>query len=176
MDKNSALLKLEEAREQMLALINTSIDSLIDRINSGEPIEDSSDGSSAVETIYPLSITPALFKGTKPTAVYFGGERVEVKTWRKVYTLILQRCADIPEKLNTLIHLRGKISGRSRFFLSGKPDGMDKPVKIAEELYAESYFDTEVLMRILTTEFLDSARYDYSDISVSVIAGGGRRR
>ena len=176
MDKDIALLRLEEARVQLLAIVNTSIDSLIDRINNGEPLTDSDGGSSAAETVYPLSTTPALFKGTKPTAVYFGEEKVEVKTWRKAYTLILQRCADIPEKRDKLMSLRGRISGRSRFFLSGKPDGMDTPIKIAEGLYVESYFDTEFLLRILTTEFLDIVRFNYSDISVSVVDGKRRRR
>jgi len=67
-----------------------------------------------------LSISPALFKSTKPTAVYFGDEKVAVKTWRKTYILILQRCAVIPENLALLMSLRNKINGRNRKFLFGR--------------------------------------------------------
>jgi hypothetical protein len=166
MNKELVLAELESARAKLLDIVNNGIDGLISRIEYGESI-DSGDPANA-ETVYPLSTTPALFKGTKPTAVFFGEEKVAVKTWRKAYTLILQRCADIPEKRDKLMGLRGRISGRSRFFLSGKPDGMDTPIKIAEGLYVEGYFDTELLLRILTTEFLDIVRFDYSDISVAV--------
>jgi len=169
MNKEAILLKLEEGREQLLTFVNTSIDALIDNVKNGESIVD---GQSVItDTVYPLGITPALFKGTKPTAIFFGKEKVEVKTWRKVYTLILQRCAAVPEKRDALMYLRGKISGRDRFFLSDKPDGMNVPIKIAEELYAEGYFDTEWLLKVLTADFLDVVRYDYSNISVSVVAG-----
>ena len=67
------------------------------------------------------------------------------------------------------MYLRGKISGRQRVFLSGKPEGMNVPIKIAEELYAEGYFDTELLIRVLTTKILAAARYDYSGIFVLVV-------
>jgi hypothetical protein len=123
------------------------------------------------ETIYPLCIDPARFKGTKPTFVYFSEEKVAVKTWREVYTLILQRSAARAEIFENLMYLRGKISGRKRVILSGKPNGMNVPVKIADELFAEGFFDTEWLIKVLTVDILDAAHYDYSDISVSVVAG-----
>jgi hypothetical protein len=166
-DKDAALLKIEEARVQMLAAVNRSIDSLIARVKSGEPLTDAD--ISTLETAYPLGIDSALFKGTKPTAVYFGDEKVEVKTWRNVFVLVLQRCADIPTHRDRLMHLRNRIMGRSRIFLSDKPDGMDFPIQIADGIYAEMDFDTEWLIRVLTNEILDNAHYDYSHISVSMI-------
>ena len=172
MNKETALLELETARKQFIAIINTSIDALIDKVKNGVSHEDGQ--TETIEMIFPLSTSPALFKGTKPTAVFFGEEKVEVKTWRKVYTLILQQCATLTEKRDMLMHLRGKISGRDRFFLSGKPDGMNVPIKIAEKLYAEGYFDTEQLLKVLTIDILDSVRYDYSDISISIIPGKKR--
>jgi hypothetical protein len=65
--------------------------------------------------------------------------------------------------------LRGKVSGRERTFLSGKPDGMDVPIKVAEGLYAEGYFDTEWLVKVLTKHILLPACYDYSGIRIAVI-------
>jgi len=169
MNKDALLLELEAGREQLLAYVNNSIDAIIARIKSGESI--SGEDSLPAVTIYPLHISPGLFKGTKPVAVHFGAERVEVKTWRSAYTLILRRCADIPEKRGALMRLRGKVSGRNRCYLAGKPDGMNVPVKIADDLFAEGYLDTEWLVRVLTTEILDDVRYDYSGIAVSVTAG-----
>ena len=175
MNKKIALSELEAVRAQLLGMVNDRIDSLIAKIKNGEAIDNNT--LSAAEIVYPLSIEPALFKGTKPTAVHFGGEKIPVKTWRKAYTLILRRCAGISEKRETLMGLRNKISGRTRIILSDKPNGMNRPVEIADDVFVESFFDTEWLVRIMTKEILDVVRYDYSGISVSVVKskrGGGR--
>ena len=175
MNKDAILSELEAVREKMLDMVNNKIDALIIRIANGEPIN--CDSLPDVKTLYPLSITPALFKGTKPTAVYLGNERIEVNTWRKVYTMILQRRAGVSEKRDMLVSLCSKISGRSRVILSDKPDGMDCPIQITDGVFVEGFFDTEWLIRVLTTEILDAVRFDYSDISVSVVKSkrGGSR-
>ena len=175
MNKEIALSELEAVRTQLLGMVNGRIDSLIAKIKNGEAVDNNT--LSAAVIVYPLSIEPSLFKGTKPTAVHFGDEKIPVKTWRKAYTLILQRCADIPEKHTALMGLRNKISGRTRIILSDKAAGMSRPVEIAAGMFVESFFDTEWLVRILTRELLGVVRYDYSGISVSVVKskrGGGR--
>ena len=176
MNREIVLSELEKVRDQLLFKVNAQIDALIERVKNGESLDDEGD-SSVVETVYPLSISPEFFKGTKPTAVYFGEEKVPVKTWRKAYTIILQRCAGIPENRDALMSLRNKISGRTRVILSDKPDGMDCPIEIADGIFVEGYFDTEWLVKTLTIELLDVVRYDYSDISVSVVKSkrGGSR-
>ena len=115
------------------------------------------------ETRHSLNASSWLFRGTKPAAVIFGGHRVPVTTWREAYTQILRRCDQ--EKHGELLQLRNKIAGRKRVFLSDKPDGMDAPIKIADTLYAEAYFDTEYLVRTLK-HILDAAGCDYSGISI----------
>ena len=172
MDRDIVLAELEIARGKMLDMVNSRFDGLISRIESGEPLDDD---SSADEMVYPLSITPALFKGTKPIAVFYGEEMVSVKTWFDVYTLILRRCAEDQEKRDALIYLCNKIMGRKRVILSDKPDGMNRPVEVTDGVFAEGFFDTEWLVRILTTQLLDNVRYDYSGISVSVTASKKRR-
>ena len=72
--REAALSELKNLRENLLTIVNTSIDSLITRLENGEEIET----GCPLEITYPLSVSPALFKGTKPTAVLFGKERVEV--------------------------------------------------------------------------------------------------
>ena len=121
MNRDIILAELENVREKMLGAVNSRIDDLIMKIESGEPLDDD---SSAAETVYPLSITPALFKGTKPDAVFFGEEKVPVKTWFNVYTVILRRCAEDYEKRDALRYLCNKILGRKRVILSDKPDGI----------------------------------------------------
>jgi len=169
--KDDALLELKKVREDLFNLVNTTIGTLITRLESGEDIEN----GLSFETVYPLSITPSLFKGTKPTAVIFGEERVEVKTWRTVCFEIMQRCISDPDKHADLLYLRNKIAGRTRVILSDKPDGMNKPLKLADALYMETFYDTEWLIRILTKELLGNARFDYNDISIEVVPGRGRR-
>ncbi|MDR2088524.1 MAG: hypothetical protein LBP73_04120 [Clostridiales Family XIII bacterium] len=173
MNRDAILLELEETRELLLVKINARVDALIEGVKSGEPLDES---SPAVETVWPLGIKPGLFKGTRPVAVHFGDERVEVKKWRAVYALILRRCAEEPEMREALMSLRNKISGRTRTILSDKPDGMDCPIEIAEGIFVEGYFDTEWLIKTLTVEILGAIGYDCGDISIAVVPGKKRRR
>ena len=45
---------------------------------------------------------------------------------------------------------------------------MRSPVQIDEALYVETHYDTETLLRILTTRILDEVGYDYSKIKIAV--------
>jgi hypothetical protein len=164
--KEDALLELEKVREQLLCVVNTKIDVLINKIlNDSDEVGDEQSN----ESIYPLSTMPFIFKGTKPTAVFFSQEKVEVKTWISVYSEILRRCVADSDMLAKFMSLRNKISGRTRVILSDNSEGMNKPVQMADGLFAEAFFDTEWLIRILTNELLDIVQYDYSGISVSII-------
>jgi hypothetical protein len=49
---------------------------------------------------------------------------------------------------------------------------MDKPVEVCEGLFAESYFDTGALVRMLTAGILNPAGYDYGGISVAIAVAG----
>ena len=64
--------------------------------------------------------------------------------------------------------LRGKVSGRNRVLLGKSAENMRSPVKIDDELYVETHYDTETLLRILTTRILDPVQYDYSRITITV--------
>jgi hypothetical protein len=167
--KEMLLRELEEARERLIAQVISRMDALRDRILSGEEVDVSDVG---YETLWPLSTMPEMFKGRKPTAILFDEERVPVKKWREVYTLVLKRCAADEAGHAALMYLRNKIHGRSRTFLSDKPDGMDFPIKVCDGLYAEADFDTGALIRMLTTGILAPARYDYSGIAVALKGNG----
>lgn len=93
---------------------------------------------------------------------------MDVGTWKMVLQEILQRCNADPEKHVELMNLRGKISGRERVFLAKEPESMRSPIKLSENLYVETHYDTETLIRIMTTRILDAVGYDYSGISVAI--------
>ena len=140
---------------------------------SMEPIQKSSrpcnNSLEPFETIFPLHSSTAMFKGKKPTGVLFGGsDRVDVGTWKKVFREILRRCNADPEKHVALMNLRGRISGRERILLSKEPDGMRSPLKVADNLYVETHYDTETLLRILMVRILDAVGYNYRHISVAI--------
>lgn len=118
---------------------------------------------------YPLSIGPAIFKGKKPISVNFGGNHsVSAYTWKMVFKTILQHCNADPEKHVALMNLRGRITGRDRVLLAKTPDGMRSPIQISDNLHAETHYDTETLLRILTTRILEPVQYDSSNISITI--------
>lgn len=67
-----------------------------------------------------------------------------------------------------LMDLRGKILGRNRVLLGSETGKMRSPVKIGEALFVETHYDTETLLRILTTRILDEVGYDYGKIQIAV--------
>ena len=160
--KDTALLAIEECRAVLLEIVNGKMDALRQRILDGEGAQP------CAGSVYPLDIPPALFKGTKPAAVFFGEERVAADTWKKVYTEILAHCAADPENLAALMVLRNRVAGRTRTILSDTHDGMARPVMLAKGLYAEAFFDTEWLIRVLTGHILDAIHYDYSGVFIEV--------
>lgn len=121
------------------------------------------------ESVYPLTSNTAVFKGKKPTGVFLKkGIRSNVGTWKKVFELILKDCASNSAKRVSLLNLRGKVSGRERVFLSDRPDNMRSPLKIVDDLFVESHYDTESLLRILTNRLLKPVGYDYTNIEIAI--------
>lgn len=121
------------------------------------------------ETTYPLTSNTSIFKGKKPTGVFFkNGIRHDIGTWKKVFELILKDCVSDKEKRDILLNLRGKISGRERVLLSSTSISMRRPLEIDKNLFVESHYDTESLLRILTTRILEPVGYDYSNIKIAI--------
>ena len=116
--------------------------------------------------VMPLTTATYMFVGRKPLAVMFGDERVEAKTWREVYSVIIGRCNSDPRCHDMLMYLRNKASGKVRMFLSDKPDNMSCSLKIDEDLYGEIHYGSATLMHILCIRILEPAHLDYSKISI----------
>ena len=155
------LKEIEKYRAELHAIVDAQMDSLIGRLNG-----ETTGGNPPAEYEVTLYSNPSMLKGTKPAAVIFGDERVRVIKWREVYTEILRRCDR--EKHSDLLYLRNRVAGRARMVISDKPDGMNVPVMLSEDLFVEAYFDTEQLLRTLVTRILDVVRFDYSGIKIAV--------
>jgi hypothetical protein len=119
------------------------------------------------ELTLPFSCEPYFFIGKKPTAVHFGNECIEVKSWSQVFAVLLDRCN--LQYHDRLMYLRDKVSGKVRIFLFAKPDGMVNPVKIDEELYAQrGQYGAATLIHILRDLILYPAGFDCTDISITL--------
>ena len=124
-----------------------------------------------MEHIYPLSAYTNIFIGKKPVAVLFGEKRVEADNWRKVYSMITERCNADATCHENLMYLRDKVAGRDRVLLSHSPDGMRRYIKIDEDMYAEVGYGTATLLHILRDRILAPAHFDYSGIRIVIKSG-----
>ena len=131
---------IEELREEMLQLVNTKCDALLQMYRSGEMRTDMKD---TIRESSLITVSPAELKGKRPLAVQFApGEWIETPTWRKVAQRILQTCNEQPD-----IHERLVSSGflnvskhdlQNFFFLHSTSDicilqsGCDKVAEIGK--------------------------------------------
>lgn len=161
--------ELQNFRTQLIQEINLYFDGMIQKLRTEQMPNSSVAEVREYESIYPLSATTGIFKGKKPTGVRFpDGTRVDVPTWKKVVEVILQRCNSNPSNHRELEKLCGKVSGRERVFLANKCDNMRSPIEIDHNIFVETHYDTETLLRIITTRILDPIQYDYSGITIAI--------
>ena len=67
---------------------------------------------------------------------------------------------------DNLCKLRGILFGRYRLLLADTPDGMDQPIKIAEDMFFEGKLGTETLLHVITERILIPVGYDPKGISI----------
>ena len=162
-EKTKAHAEIRKTRDYLIKTINEMFDDLIIKLENPQLEERISDTELKVS----LSTHPAVFVGKKPIALIFNDdERVAVKSWREVYRETITRCYESTEHHEMLMYLRDKAIGKVRKFISAKPDGMTRPLKIADELYGEVQYSTECLLHILVNQILTPARFDCYSIKV----------
>ena len=162
--------ELQKLKEDLVREINTRVDQIVEKLGDTQSAgrEELAAPEKKYESIYSLNVGTGIFKGKRPTGVIFAdGRRQEIPTWKKLMEEILKDCCQ--DKHQKLLNLRGKILGRNRVLLGSEEGKMRSPVKIAEALYVETHYDTETLLRILTTRILDAVGYDYSGIRIAVL-------
>lgn len=165
--------ELQNLRAELINDINMKFDFILKQIDS----ESSSNSVSynneqkEYEIIMPLCMHSSAFKGQKPVAVIFkDGSRINIRSWKNVVSAILSDCIKDKNMKQQLYKLTGRISGRNRVLLSSSQNNMRSPLKIDENLFMESHYDTETLIRILTTRILEPVGYDYSQINIAIRA------
>jgi hypothetical protein len=160
------ITEIKKALETLKNSINATFDNLILTLG-GETSTDLQ-----TEYTYPLNTDTHIFVGKKPAAVLFGEERTDVKTWRGVCEVILTRCNQNAEHHETLMYLRNKAAGKCRVFISDKPDGMKRPLKIDEDIFCETHYGSATLMHILINRILAPVGFDCYGINLALIEGG----
>ena len=166
------LRELEAMRKRMVQEINTEFDLLIERARSegmtaGEPAPAAP--YQDYESAYPLTAGSKIFKGKKPTRVIFpDGKQVRVISWKQVVAAVMERCLQSTVYRDRLKALSDVITGRKRRLLAKTEEGMRSPLKLCDDLFMETHYDTETLLNVLTIRILGAVQYDYSAIQVAI--------
>lgn len=156
--------EIRENQNQLILMINTTFDELVKKVEKMQRGEENDEME--YEITYPITNT-SVFKGKKPIAVKIQNERVITPTWKKVVENILKEVLEDEQMKNKIFGLRDVLLGRVRTRVSKKKDKMRSPLKLCDELYIETHYDTETLMNLLL-EILDSISYDYNNIKVVI--------
>ena len=162
MNEIEQIREIKKAMETLLRKVDTVFDRLLLNLGEGESTD------LPTEYAYPFTADTNIFIGKKPAAVMFGEERVEANNWRKVFAAIMARCNADAQCHENLMYLRDKVAGRDRILLSHSLDGMRRPLKIDEDMYAEVCYGTATLLYILRDRILAPAHFDYSNISIII--------
>jgi len=156
--------EIREKQNELVIMINSTFDDLIRKVEKIEMEENKFE--SEYETIYPLTNTTG-FKGKKPIAIIYKGKRQMTPTWKVVVNTILQEIIKDEMMKNRIMALRDKLLGRVRKRLSKTSNNMRSPLKICDNLFIETHYDTETLIKLLI-EILEEISYDYNNIQVVI--------
>ena len=156
--------EIREKQNELVMMVNSTFDDLVRKIENVEMEE--KEFESEYETIYPITNTTG-FKGKKPIAIIYKGKRQTTPTWKAVVNCVLQEVIKDEKMKNRVMLLRDKLLGRVRKRLSNTDDDMRSPLKICDNLFIETHYDTETLIKLLL-EILEEISYDYNEIQVII--------
>ncbi len=155
---------IREKQNQLIVMINTVFDEIV------KEVEQLKVGENMViteyESVYPITNATG-FKGRKPIAVIIEGKRIITPTWKKVVENVLREVIKDEKMKNKVLDLRDILLGRIRTRLSKKSDDMRSPIKLCDDLYIETHYDTETLIKLLI-EILSEISYDYNKVKVVI--------
>lgn len=153
---------IEETRQSLHKRIDSQFDEFIEGLESGRSMRDPCRCMS-------LKTMPAYFKGNKPISIVYPDGTIDyTSTWRMVAKSLLQRCAEDDVMRERMYALCDRASGKIRYILSSKPDGMDSPIEICPNMYFEGKYDTESMLRVITNRIFDTIGYRYLDIEINI--------
>lgn len=161
---------VEEIREELHRHIDHICDCILAELKGAHYAENSIQGIR-------LSNNASRFKGTKPKAVLFpNGRKIGVKKWKDVVSVLLADCISDPDRLQYLLELRGRVSGKQRLIISDNPLGMNQPLQICDQLWMETKYDTETLLKVLMFRIFNVLGYDYSGVRIVLREAGDNLR
>lgn len=161
-DKNVYELA-EKIRLELHEIVDREIETFLQRIEHGSQ-------KTPLEKELPLTAMPTFFKGKKPVSIlYPDGTETIVCNWKNVAFHLLKNCAEDETMRRRLEDIRGKVFGRNRKLFADSGEGMDAPLEFYPQMFLESKFDTETLLRVVTKRIFDSIGYDYSGIRLKFI-------
>ncbi len=161
---NNIVSDIRKKQDEIIMMINSTFDKIIRDVSSLE--QNSPREEEQYEIIYPITNVSG-FKGTKVIAVILNNDRIKAPTWKTVVKIVLSEVIKDEDKKRRLYALREKILGRNRTRLSAVSDDMRSPLKLDEDLYIETHYDTEALMDLLL-KILNDINYDYSQIKIVI--------
>ena len=156
--------EIREKQNEIIMIVNTLFDELVNEVSNIKV--EQNEKINNFENILPLSNTK-VFKGKKPIAVIFGENRIKTPTWKIVIETILKEVLKEENMKEKLYDLSDKLLGRKRTRLTESPEEMRKPLKLDDNLYIETHYDTETLMNLLL-QILNDISYNYKDIKVAI--------
>lgn len=154
---------MEQLREELHAIVDQKIDDFLACLASRE-------SRVKTEIELPITILPAYFKGKKPVSIiYPDGSEVYADKWKKVAYHLLHQCAEDECMRDRLRNISGKVYGRDRKLLSDNGNGMDVPLEFYPGMFFEAKFDTESLLKVITSRIFIPIGYNYEGIRLKVI-------
>ena len=151
---------IEGIREELHRRIDNIFNGFLAGLKEGHYAGNSIQGIS-------LSNNAGYFKGKKPMEVLFpDGRKISVKKWKEVVSALLADCISNPNRLQYLLELRGRVLGKQRLILADNLVGMDQPMQIYDQLWMETKYDTETLLKVLMFRIFNVVGYDYSGVRI----------
>ncbi len=154
---------LEQVRRDLHEMVDREVNGLLHRLEFGESVEQT-------DITLPLTTMPAYFKGKKPVSIITpDGTEIPTGTWLKVAQQLLHDCAADEQMRDRLYNLRDMVSGKNRRIFSSTAEGMNKPIEFYDDMFFEGKFDTETMLKVITTRIFDPIGYDYHRIGIKVV-------
>lgn len=104
-------------------------------------------------------------RGTKPTLVRYGDDTIPVTSWKRAFAAVLDICNRQEHYHEALLAIRNETLGRSRKVIADSPQGMLSPLKVDDNLYVETNFSTEALLKLLRDRILNRIDFDSRSIT-----------
>lgn len=167
------LVRLNALRTSLIREINRQINGIIcacgaDTPHRSTPVvrENSGQVIASGETMsIALCGDVSTLRGTKPTLLRHGDDAVPVTSWKQVFAAVLDICNRQEHYHEALLAARNETLGRSRKVIADSPQGMLSPLKVDDNLYIETNFSTEALLKLLRDRILSRIDFDSRSIT-----------